>query len=91
MQGVKRGAHVGGKDYRKNDFYWAVVYGNHITAIYPRQADARTSVVHNNVRWEQHGWGRPWRIVRFRYRFKGTEIDSYLHSFERKEKPKKRV
>lgn len=90
MQGVRAGGHVGGKDYRKTDFFWAVVYMNRISAIYPRQADARREAYPLNARWERNGWGRPFRIVRFRYHFKGAEIDAYVHSWERTEAPKKR-
>ena len=77
---------VVGKIYTRNDFYWAVMYKRRITAIYPRESDARTTVFKSNLTWQKNGWKKDWSVKRFRYYFRGSEIDAYEHEYRRKEK-----
>lgn len=75
-----------GKLYDRTAWFWAVMHKRHITAIYPRYDEARREVFFSNQRWEKLGWGREWYAKRFKYHFRGTEIDAYEHEFKRKEK-----
>lgn len=81
------------RDYRKTDFYWAVMYKPsarakpHIICIYPRHRDAVIEAMGINRRWKEQGFGDQYfSVMRFRFRFKGVEIDAYQHIFERNEK-----
>ncbi len=77
---------VNGKQYDKNDWYWAVMHKKHIVAIYPRFSEARQHAFHSNKRWEANGWAPNWTTKRFRFYFKGSEIDAYEHEWQRTEK-----
>ena len=77
---------IGTVNYQATQFVWAVLYRNNISRIYVRGRDAQRKVIKNNLEWKKNGWGNDWSTMRFRYRFKGKEIDSYLHDWERKEK-----
>lgn len=82
---------IHGRQYDKTGFYWAVIYKphrskGHITAIYPRGRDAEMEVNRSNRHWKEQGWAPAWSVKRFKFFFRGTEIDAYEHSWERKEK-----
>lgn len=81
-------------DYRKTDFYWAVMYKPsglgkpHVVCIYPRQRDAKSEAIQSNRNWKKLSMsGEPYSIMRFRFQFKGVDIDAYEHTFVRHSSP----
>ncbi len=79
---------VDGKKYDSNGWYWACMYRKRIVALYPRHYEARERAFRANLDWEKNGWPREWSTKRFRFYFKGLEIDAYEHEWERTEKQK---
>lgn len=72
--------------YDKKQMFWAVMYRKQIVCLYPRGRDAEREVNLNNTTWKNRGWGTPWHVKRFKYMFKGEEIDAYEHIYQRTEK-----
>lgn len=82
---MKKKPVIGGKEYDTQGFYWAKIYRNRITALYPNEREARQGVLGANATWEKNNWPREWSVKRFKFYFKGTEIDGFQHYWEREE------
>ena len=84
-----------GRRYDSSGFYWALMYQPsrrakpYISAIYPKHGDARSRAVDCNRHWKEQGLGEnglvSWTVKRFKFYFRGTEIDAYAHEFQRQE------
>ena len=72
-------------------WFWAVMYKPsgrskpYITTLYPRWKEAKSNAHDANRQWEQLGWRKAFSTKRFRFYFKGLEIDAYEHMWERSE------
>lgn len=84
-----------GRRYDSNRFYWALMYQAsrrcvpRISEIHPRQSDAKRRAMDCNRYWKEQGLGKEvvkaWTVKRFKFYFRGTEIDAYAHEFQREE------
>ena len=83
---MKKEPKIGGREYDSNAFYWAKMYRNRIQSLHDREGDVRGDVLKLNREWERNGWNKEWSVKRFKLYFRGEEIDSYEHSWERNEK-----
>ena len=93
MSIVIKKENIHGHEYDKDAFFWGVMYkasGSrgkpHIVSLHPRGRDAERIVKSNNRRWEENGWQPGWSLKRFKFYFKGEEIDAYEHTREVKHK-----
>jgi len=89
---IKKEEQVVSVPYDKNCFFWGVMYKPssrakpHVVSLHPKGNDARRIALHNNRQWEKEGWGAKWSVKRFKFYFKGEEIDAYEHTREVKKK-----
>lgn len=80
--------------YRYNEgpvWFWAVMYKPrgrakpYITVLYPRWKEAKSHVMEANREWAKNGWREAFSTKRFRFYYRGIEIDAYEHMWDRKE------
>lgn len=76
-----------------SEFYWAVMYQAnrrckpYITRFYRKGRDAHVHKNKSNKDFEGSGFGNwHYSVKRYRFYFKGTEVDAYEHEFTRKQK-----
>lgn len=70
----------------QNVFYWCVMYEQRPVVFYPTHRDAKHYMFEANRGFAEHNINIKYWIKRFRFNFKGSEIDIYEHEFKRKEK-----
>lgn len=78
--------------YDKNQFMWGLMYQAHkgckphIVRMYPRGRDAQREANRTNTRWREQGFKDDcWSVKRFKFYYRGAEIDAYEHDWERTE------
>ena len=78
--------------YDRNQFMWGLMYQAnrrckpHVVRMYPRGRDAQREANYNNRYWEKEfGKNWCWQVKRFKFYYRGSEIDAYEHDWERTE------
>lgn len=70
----------------QNVFYWAIMYGQRPEKFYRCGRDAQRSCNQSNTWFEKQGVSCRYWVKRFKFNFKGSEVDIYEHEWQRKEK-----
>lgn len=82
-----------GRPYDKIEFAWAIMYKAnarcrpHVCYFYTSGLEARREA--NLLNRKDSILSGKWSVKRFRFYYRGSEIDAYEHDFERREKVRK--